>query len=174
MILKLRLLFLFLFVCNLPFNLFHVIDRKSILLILAYLTLSPHPIHFQMDAGKPGSVGAVGAAAGAGGVAAEGVLASFFNSLLSKKTGVGASPGAAPGGVPGQPGVGVGGVPGGMSPVAGGAGGSPVAAAAGATQIKSPAGEDCEPKTLFPSRSVRINVKTFKNYFSQGRVRHAF
>ncbi len=121
-------------------------------LILAHLTLPPHPIHFQMDAGKPGSVGAVGAAAGAGGVAAEGVLASFFNSLLSKKTGVGASPGGAPGGVPGQPGVGVGvgGVPGGMSPAAGGAGGSPAAAAAGATQIKSPAGEDCEPNSFSP------------------------
>ncbi len=47
----------------------------------------------QMDAGKPGvSVGA----GGAGGAAAEGVLASFFNSLLSKKTVQG---------VPGQPGV---------------------------------------------------------------------
>ncbi len=50
-----------------------------------------------MDPTKPGVPGGVGA----GGAAAEGVLASFFNSLLSKKTGAAGSPG----GVPGQPGM---------------------------------------------------------------------
>ena len=49
-------------------------------------------IYFQMEAGKPGVVGPGGAAT------SEGVLANFFNSLLSKKTGQAA-------GMPGAPGA---------------------------------------------------------------------
>ncbi len=50
-----------------------------------------------MEAGKPGAVNAA---------MSEGVLANFFNSLLSKKTGQGQSPGQ---GIPGQgiPGQGI-------------------------------------------------------------------
>ena len=76
-----------------------------------------------MEAGKAGGVVGPG---GGGTATSEGVLANFFNSLLSKKTG---QPGSMPPGVGGGP---PGGVP----------GGSP--GSLGSQQIKSPGGEDCK------------------------------
>jgi len=80
-------------------------------------------VPFQMDAGKAGVPGA--GAAGPGG-AAEGVLASFFNSLLSKK------------GAQGSPTAGVG--------AATPAGGSPALAnnAASAGKTAGGGGDDCK------------------------------
>ena len=107
--------------------------------------------HFQVDASKVGG--------GPGGAAAtsEGVLANFFNSLLSKKTG------GAAGGAPGAPGVGgsPGGV-GGMGPngqimgaspggVAGG--GSPGGIAGSGAQLKAAGDNDeCELIADLPSQ----------------------
>jgi hypothetical protein len=102
-----------------------------------------------MEGVKPG----VGGAVGAGGAAAEGVLASFFNSLLSKK-GVQGSPGV--GGAVGSPG----------GPV-GLAGGSPVAGGLAGTSPKAQGNEDCKSSCHIDcfdkNLSYEIKPLTFKH-----------
>ena len=106
-----------------------------------------------MEAGKAGGV------VGPGGTAtSEGVLANFFNSLLSKKTG---QPGSMP------PGVGGGGSPG------GGPGGSP--GSLGSQQIKSPGGEDCKfticNKILFNLQLVKMSPLLLQSKPASARKR---